>query len=947
MPRRIFLPWPQPLLPAVAAHLTRDWTGGALDLSDTVAVVPTAEAARQLRERLAIRAEERGTAVLAPHLITPEGLTSWALQEMPEQATPAAALLLWMETLQAIPLEEYSSLFPVPPVSRDTTWARATASEFLRLRHRLEEGGRTFAMAAARLGPEHPEAARWADLAKLEQRVLTALERCALADPQASRLAAARRPVFPPGTRRIVLLAVPDPVALALMLLEHAERDGLAVDVLIHADEALADTFDTWGRPLQEYWTTCQIPIPLPDRNIRLLPRPSDEAAALLAELNSGRSAASADPAVAPPLLDLAARAGTPLFDPNGTPLATHSLTWLLQCLAALLNSGECVHAARLLRLPDVLRTCPVDVSAATALRQWDEFQQEHLPRTLDDALTLFPSWKPRGATPESPAPVLVAVLRWMAGLSRDLQGAHGHAALHDFIAAVSQDKPFASPDDAALYDNALDAWLDTLESLAESSRRTGIALPVPALLDTALHLLRDARLYPDNSGGDATLHGWLELPWLTAPELTIAGLNEGIVPDSITGDAWLPDSVRGALDLKTNATRLSRDSYLLTSLLACHRESGRVILLAARETESGDPLKPSRLLLRCPLEDLPGRTLQLFPKEESDNARPTPPAWHRAWTWRVPPPPQDAKIFSKLSVTQFSDYLACPFRFYLKHVLGMEPFDATRDEMEPRHFGSLIHDTIERVHHHETLRDSADAAALADFMDETVRQLAAERFGPAPALPVLFQLESARSRLRSLATIQAAERTAGWRMEHVEVAFPAELEGIEINGRIDLIEYHEEHDIRRVLDYKTGSKGTKPREAHLKALRGKAPDDIPPWQICTAAGKPHRWTNLQLPFYLWITARRGHAATTTGYINLPAATSESALNLWDDLDDELLESAMDCARGVIRSIRAGIFWPPRRPDYDDFKSLVFHDITGSFDPSLLLKFQDLRQAEA
>ena len=78
-------------------------------------------------------------------------------------------------------------------------------------------------------------------------------------------------------------------------------------------------------------------------------------------------------------------------------------------------------------------------------------------------------------------------------------------------------------------------------------------------LLECALHLLRDARIYPDNSAGDAVLSGWLELAWQSAPDVAVAGLNEGMAPDSITGDPWIPDSARATLDLKTKAKQIDR----------------------------------------------------------------------------------------------------------------------------------------------------------------------------------------------------------------------------------------------------------------------------------------------------------------------------------------------------------------------------------------------------
>src|SRR5688572_33271830 len=110
MPRRIFLTWSQPLLPAVVDHLCAGWNDGALDLSQLIAVVPTAAAGRRLKEALALRAAARGTAVLSPHIITPEVITAWALEDMPEVATAAAELLVWMEVLQELPLEQYATL---------------------------------------------------------------------------------------------------------------------------------------------------------------------------------------------------------------------------------------------------------------------------------------------------------------------------------------------------------------------------------------------------------------------------------------------------------------------------------------------------------------------------------------------------------------------------------------------------------------------------------------------------------------------------------------------------------------------------------------------------------------------------------------------------------------------------------------------------------------------
>ena len=48
MIERVFWGWHRPIIDQATDLLTRDWTSGALDLSDTLIIVPTGEAARRL-----------------------------------------------------------------------------------------------------------------------------------------------------------------------------------------------------------------------------------------------------------------------------------------------------------------------------------------------------------------------------------------------------------------------------------------------------------------------------------------------------------------------------------------------------------------------------------------------------------------------------------------------------------------------------------------------------------------------------------------------------------------------------------------------------------------------------------------------------------------------------------------------------------------------------------
>lgn len=912
--------------------------------------MPTSAAARRLRGALAARAEETGTAVWSPQVITPEGLLSRAGSDS-GVASRAACVLAWAAVLEAVDLRRFPALFPVPPDSQDRRWALNTARTLVSLKRTLEEGGRSISDAARDLGRSHPEAARWAALATLETMAAGRLRSAGLEDPAAARIAAAHSPVLPEGTARVCVIGVPDSVALVRTALQaHAAR-GVPVEIVVHAPESLADAFDAWGRPVPEVWTSRPIDIPDFRETVVALPRPADEADFLLREWRKSGpdehaiAMATADPAVGPALISAAAAGGLSVHDPQGTPVVQHELLRALKEVAVLLQTGRIDAAGRLLRIPEVLelagREACAGISRTAILRQWDEFCERHLPQFLPGALET--------ARREAAATCVPAVLQWLRELVEFTAGAGAGAAAWDLPERLYRERTFATGESFEAFAAALDLWQSTMEDVRAGSEAFFPDLPVAMQMELAFALLREARIYPEAGRGPMALYGWLELPWLDAPRLAIAGLNDGLVPEAFTSDPWLPDGARAALDLPTSVTRLARDAYLLTSLLESRGKEGGVRLIAARESETGDPLKPSRLLFQCPADELPGRVRHLFAGEAEDSAG-TPPAWHRAWRLVPRPPPRDAPAFSRLSVTAFRDYLKCPFRFYLKHVLGMEETDPARGELDPRDFGNLIHDAIELLHRDESLRDSADADEIRAFLLDAVGRLATARYGAPLSIPVFIQLESAKNRLAAFASLHASAREQGWRCESAEIRFPelpgsevpVRIGGLEIRGRIDLIERHQETGALRIIDYKTGSDPKTPEKAHLAAIRGESPD-IPQWQRIGIGGKPFRWIDLQLPLYAGIAAAHFGSEVSAGYFNLPRAVSQTALCMWENLTPEIIAAAQECARTIAEKIQACEFWPPvENPRPDDFKSLIFGSAAGSFDPRELLTQAEL-----
>ena len=923
---RHFLTWDRPWLPQAAAWLARDWTGtGPLDLSDLMVVVPTQQAARRLREALAEFADRRDSAVFPPRAVTPDALLAQGA-DGPDVASRLEALLAWAEVLLTVDLDTVAEVFPVAPPRRDAGWAWSQAEQLFRLQTQLTEGGLAFAAVAGAAGPEFPEGSRWLQLAALERQQAAALAARGRREPHAARRDFARSPGLPAGVRRVAVLAVADPLPLAVEVLA-AWSVQVRSEVLVFAPEAEAEAFDGVGRPRPESWARREIDVPQFERRVRLQADPAAEAGEIVrlvtryADTDGLVALGVADPEVMPRLENDLTRAGRPHYNPEGALWRTHRLYALLVALAALAREPAYEAVAALARCPDFLRGLQArfgtGFSRALFLTELDDLRAEHLPADLANARRFV---RP-AATHAARGLELMEELRTVL-VGEDFPGG-AVAALTALLGDRNYD--CGQPEDARAL-AAAEVWREVMRQ-CESARERFPGWETDDWWDIALRLFGDSRQSEEKETGALELQGWLELPWEDAPHLIVAGLNEGLVPDAIVGDAFLPESLRVALGLKTNPSRYARDAYLLQALAASRRESGRLELLFAKHSAAGDPLRPSRLLLACTDLALPARINHVFrPVEAFQPNR----AWTRAWPLvprREPPP-------TRVPVTGLRAWLACPFRFYLAQVLKMRAVDPAKNEMDAFDFGTLCHAALEQLGRDAAMRDSTDEVVLREFLLAGFERALRARFGGSLTLPLVVQAESARQRLGKVAAVQARERADGWRIERIESAFTLEVGGLVVRGRIDRIDRHETTGAWRVLDYKTSDTAVPPSRSHLRPFR-PADAELPAWRRVSVDGRDCVWADLQLPVYLRALGQElaGIPSITGGYFNLPKAAGETGLALWPELSGELLAAAHACTDGVAGCIRAGEFWPPAEldPDSDDFASLVHHGAADSF----------------
>ena len=79
-----------------------------------------------------------------------------------------------------------------------------------------------------------------------------------------------------------------------------------------------------------------------------------------------------------------------------------------------------------------------------------------------------------------------------------------------------------------------------------------------------------------------------------------------------------------------------------------------------------------------------------------------------------VPEPPAGVAGVTSMRVTEFRDYLACPYRYWLRHRLRLAAVTDGALELGPADFGTLIHECLDRFAKREELTRCTDGDTLA-----------------------------------------------------------------------------------------------------------------------------------------------------------------------------------------------------------------------------------------
>jgi ATP-dependent helicase/nuclease subunit B len=485
---------------------------------------------------------------------------------------------------------------------------------------------------------------------------------------------------------------------------------------------------------------------------------------------------------------------GLPVYFRGGRPLAEHPDAKLLLLLLEVLRSD--FSRAAMMELANHIgphsqwdaRT--VELGIISGKTQWQRAGRDRgLSEFVSKVFAVADATPARGTWPQFVKPVLDAF--------RTLGGQH--TGVIQAVEALGELDAFESP--------------VTFETFAEFCQKAIDAGREPA---------------GQFQGGGIFFGDVMSVRGLSFDFVVVLGMVEKSFPRLIREDPLLLDDERALLGLPLK--RAGYDEEVLLFDLACATAKDKLVLSFPRlEAGSGRPRMPSHLIQ--PLIDEKMRVVPLKPfadvaldardfdlalldsktalpralaEEISPHLAAGLEAERQRWsepkltTFDGVVPAAGRK--PDASPTQLEMFAFCPFKYFNRHVLGIERWEEPEQlwEAEPAEVGQLAHRILERV-----FREKADLEPVA------TEEFARFEHEKVTGLPAVWAWRRA-TLLRDLRVFLVMEReratdgfTPGkfeYRFEKVALDVP-----LQIAGRIDWVDFDETGRRARIIDYKTG----------------------------------------------------------------------------------------------------------------------------------------------
>jgi ATP-dependent helicase/nuclease subunit B len=281
--------------------------------------------------------------------------------------------------------------------------------------------------------------------------------------------------------------------------------------------------------------------------------------------------------------------------------------------------------------------------------------------------------------------------------------------------------------------------------------------------------------------------------------------------------------STRARLGLSTASAEAAAATTDLIQLL-----SQGTALLSWQAWHNDEPNPASPLVLRLQALHLAAWGVDL-PQQVSGEppAQPSPPP---VACVQAAPQVAPVQLPRSYSPTAYQTLLDCPYRFFVKNVLGIRELDEADDALDKSDYGNALHRILKSFH-------DSQPPAERDAALERLGEISAAEFAVLPAYTATVWRQRWASIQPAYVDAWLESMAQGWHYQSGETAFdmPFDVAGLgEINllGRIDRVDRRVDSSGSKaltVIDYKTG----------------------------TAQGLKKKLSNpaeaVQLPFYAWL----------------------------------------------------------------------------------------------
>ena len=942
---RHFLGWKNPFLLTSAKWLQEQYLDGTVDAQDRLLLlVPGHAVARRLQTIFVNEAHEEGRAVALPAIQTSSELFRFTLPQSSQIAHKQIALLSAIACLRETPQHVLQSILGPRPVPLDDVAAWRNISQRVLESIRVAAGGgftldrTSWPQEAQALLTEDAEQ-RFDLLHQVQQSIEADLtkQNLALFEQEQLRVLQSDSELNLENIKEIVIVGCADLSKATKLLLTRLKNAGLEIHSLIRAPESYQGGFDEYGCIDTNHWLHSSID--LCDADIIVAGSPSAQSAEVVRVLSlydehtttDEITIISTDEKLIPILRRHLEGHGVHSRFSGGFPVMQTPEAMLLYGVAEFVATQSYDSYAALLRHPEIARMFDIDEGIYANLSR---FSAKVLPSYIDEN-TRFQTRDSQGnelglkelhhevfklLSPmiqcEQAGNTISHCMKLIRSLLLDIYGSDTLDRTSTKLKALQ--KIFAIID-------ILDGASSELISKFGNIKCSDAAYLV-------LHELEQATIpeLPDSAAIDTV--GWLEGMVADTPHLIVVGLSSDIGGSNNPSDAFFPDSLLEALGLESIDRRMSRDAHAITAMQQHRCDYGSVKWIVGRKSREGDPLSPSPLLLRSEHIDelekeeafevannLAKRSGELVASFDSEQPV-VPPQFNpeiKGGGIQIPKPSEySMKPLRQLSVTAFKDFLACSYRFWLKHVLKLESAEEGGSELDAKMFGSLIHKVLQRFGENAQMKTVTDPNVIEQFVCDELDSIVQAQLGMHINNKIRIQLELAKFRLRIFAKHQAECARDGWEIVCTERFLEKKVEVEEgdfsIRGVIDRVEIHRDGRIR-ILDYKTGS--TTANAAHFTK---------------------EEWLDLQLPLYRELLSKIPELKeydiskenVSLGYFKIGDQESTSGIDLLEPKDeiDAILKDTIESTIGMILTNQYSDVPATPAPKFSDTFSWICQD---------------------